>query len=202
MSMLQRLAACATVLAVTTGCGTLAGTKSNPIIPQPTSQMSSKSVASTVEAGIRKKLDLLFISKDKDKDNFLSDPELPSNPVLPIIIGRPDQDDPENRAAFKKALDKNADGKVSKLEFKDPDFVAELVNIQMDQDIQMFRMMDENGDGFLTIKETAVADAGNDETGGMSEGDFKAMDTNKDGKLTLVEFETGMANPAINPLPI
>ncbi|MBM3267682.1 MAG: EF-hand domain-containing protein [Candidatus Sericytochromatia bacterium] len=193
---LGTFAATLLILAAPAGCASSAKLATGV---SATGTMQASALKATTEAGIRQKLQALFRASDKGGKGYLTPDELPSNPVLPIVVGRPDAADPDTRAALAKILDKNGDGQISSQEFLDPDFVAELVYVQHDQAVQLFKTLDANSDGFLTRDETNIADIG--EPSPMSPAEFKEMDANNDGKLTVTELENGLANPVINPLP-
>ena len=116
---------------------------------------------------------IVFASVDADHDGYISKAE--ATRAYLAFVGRMAI---EEKAQAFKAMDKNKDGKLSDTEFSGPK--------------SLFSAIDANHDGFVTRAEAAKAFEDHVHVAMVVAG-LKAMDKNKDGKLTPEEFTGSIA---------
>jgi Ca2+-binding EF-hand superfamily protein len=177
---MKKLLPVALMLSLLSGCGAnhlVNGTSAR------SGYVSAQSKAG-VEKGIRGMFHAAFKAADADHDNKLSPQEIPAN--LPTAVGAgaaptalvdPAAEDQARKELFAK-LDLNKDGFVTYREFARPDAVQAAIVFYRSEVAKAFASLDKNGDHYLSANEVEG-----------SAFKFADLDLNKNGKVTLSEFE-------------
>lgn len=158
-------------LTLLAGCGVSQAPMARAIKPGAVSSLSKAGA----EKGVRAAFKFSFAALDADKNGSLSLEELPlpeGAPVDPVAA----------RQAELARLDVNKDNKVSLREFSRPELVQPAVQRFRNMVGQTFAQLDANGDRMLSPEEATRLPAA-----------FEEVDRNKNGKLTLSEYEDALA---------
>lgn len=157
-------------------CGVTAGPALNKAR---SAAMTAKSYAGAAK-GVRAMYLAAFKSADKDENGYLTLQEM--MPALPTQVGQAPTEPARAAKALFDSLDLNKDGKIRFREFSAPPVLKAAVEVFRHQVGKTFAALDLNGDRVLVEAELAksaiTVDSG---------------DRNKDGKLTISEFEDAFA---------
>lgn len=149
----------------------------------------AKSVSGVSQA-INQMIKAAFVAADKDGNGSLSLQELPvGEPINPADPGAPIDPNMARKDLMAK-LDANKDGKVDLREFTRPEVVKPLVAQVRFQAGVAFSNLDRNGDRALMANELAGAPF-----------TMEQLDLNKNGKVTISEFEDAITRIAAGPAP-
>jgi Ca2+-binding EF-hand superfamily protein len=130
--------------------------------------------------GVRAMYLAAFKSADKDENGFLTLQEM--MPAMPTQIGLAPTEPAKAAKALFDALDLNKDGKIRFREFTSPQVLQAAIATFRHEVGKTFAALDRNGDRVLSEAELAKTPV-----------TIEAADRNKDGKLTISEFEDAFA---------
>lgn len=130
--------------------------------------------------GVRAMYLAAFKAADKDESGFLTLQEM--MPALPTQVGQAPTEPAKAAKALFDSLDLNKDGKIRFREFSAPPVLKAAVEVFRHQVGKTFAALDLNGDRVLVEAELAKSPI-----------TVEAGDRNKDGKLTISEFEDAFA---------
>jgi len=130
--------------------------------------------------GVRAMYLAAFKSADKDENGYLTLQEM--MPAMPTQVGLAPTEPAKAAKALFDALDLNKDGKIRFREFTNPAVLQAAIATFRHEVGKAFAALDRNGDRVLIEAELAKAPV-----------TLEAGDRNKDGKLTISEFEDAFA---------
>ncbi|MEB3328762.1 MAG: EF-hand domain-containing protein [Candidatus Sericytochromatia bacterium] len=174
--MARRLIAAVVAAAWLGGCGVGVG-------PGPAKGRSGQVGTNSYQGaarGVRAMYLAAFKSADKDENGYLTLQEM--MPALPAHIGLAPTEPARAAKALFDALDLNKDGKVRFREFTNPQVLQAAIATFRHEVGKTFASLDRNGDRVLIEAELVKTPV-----------TLEAADRNRDGKLTISEFEDAFA---------